>query len=136
MGFFTRRAPTFSNAASKSQFMSEWATGVLVEAGCRQDHEQAQQLAQTAADGVLRQALVSVSSDLGERQITSYLQGLDPDVLLYLVDEMYSRTIEMATAGRPGPALRARISRFDSTIDQTFAELRPNYVNYAQVNFG
>ena len=48
---------------------------------------------------------------------------------------MYRTTIELATAGKSGPALRARISAFDGRVNETFESIRGNYVSYAHTNY-
>ncbi len=135
MGLFSKRPPTFSGAASKSRFVEEWIAGLLEEAGCRADHPGASQLADMAADGIVRSSLRSVGEAYGDSQVVAYLEGLDATRLSRFVDDMYTTTIEMATAGRPGPVLRERIGAFDKKVNEVFEEIRPNYVSYARTNY-
>lgn len=136
MGFFKRRPPTFSDAVSKTQFLEDWAGEILVEAGCDStDHNVVYELANTAADGAVRQGLKAVAESYQDHDVVDYLEALALDGLVYHADAMYKATIDKATAGRPGPVLRERISAFNGQLDQNFTDLRPNYVEYARVNY-
>ncbi len=88
-----------------------------------------------AADGIVRSSLRSVAEAYGDSQVVAYLEGLDATRLSRFVDDMYTTTIEMATAGRPGPVLRERIGAFDKKVNEVFEEIRPNYVSYARTNY-
>jgi hypothetical protein len=135
MGLFSKGPPTFSDAVSKNRFIEEWVGGILEEAGCRADHPQASEMADTAADGIVRSSLRSVGEAYKDYQVVAYLEELDVTRLSWRVDEMYKTTIEMATAGRPGPVLRERIGAFDKKVNEVFQEIRPNYVAYARTNY-
>jgi hypothetical protein len=133
VGLFTKRPPTFSGAVSKRQFVQEWVIGVLDEAGC--DHARADEMADTAANGIVRQSLKAVGEAYQDYGVVTYLDGLDETKLSWRADEIYNAVIELATAGRPGPILRERISAFDRKLDETFTSIRPNYVEYAKTNY-
>jgi hypothetical protein len=134
MTLFKKRPPNFSQAGSKAKFLQEWVAGVLQEAGVSPDHPAAEDLANLAANGIVRSCLKSVGEAYHDHGVVTYLEGLDGDRMSWRVDEIYNATIEMATAGRPGPVLRERISAFDRKLNETFVEIRPNYVNIVQVN--
>lgn len=136
MGFFKRRPPSFSDAVSKTTFVHEWVAGVLEEAGCDGPAtEMAREMANTAAEGVVRQGLRAVAEAYSDHEAVRYLEAIDPAGLVDRVDEVYNATIEIATAGRSGPVLRERIKAFNQQIDENFNELRPNYLQYARINF-
>jgi len=134
MVLFKRQAPKFSQTASKGEFLQEWVVGILQEAGVSQEHPGAEDLANLAANGIVRGCLKSVGEAYHDHAVVTYLEGLDGDRMSWRVDEIYNATIEIATAGRPGPVLRERISAFDRRLNETFVDIRPNYVNIVQVN--
>jgi hypothetical protein len=134
MPLFKRRAPTFSTAPSKRQFLEDWVAGVFEEAGLDRTNPATEDLTNMAANGIVRPCLKEVADAYGDHQVLSYLQQLDPDGLSWRVDEMYNTSIELATTGRPGPVLRERTNAFNKKLDETFAEIRPNYVDTVQAN--
>jgi hypothetical protein len=134
MSLFKRRTPTFSGAASKSQFLKDWVAGVFDEAGVDRARPGSEDLANMAANGVVKRCLSSVADDYGDHQVLSYLEQLEPDGLWRRVDQMYNTSLELATEGRPGPILRERIAAFDRKLDEAFTEIRPNYVNTVRTN--
>jgi hypothetical protein len=134
MPLFKKRAPTFSGASSKGRFLESWVAGVFEEAGVDRAHPGAEDLANMAATGIVRSCLRGVADAYGDHQVLSYLEQLQTDGLWRRVDEMYDTSVELATAGRPGPILRERITAFDKKLDEGFAEMRPNYVNTVRVN--
>lgn len=134
MGLFSR-TPTFANAASKQQFVENWASRVVTEAnGGRANPNGALQLATLAADGAVRPPLRATAEGYGERDVVTYLDQLDAADLLSRIDEVYARTVDMLTAGLPGPSLRARRTALDNAVDDTLKTLRPNYLDYARIN--
>jgi hypothetical protein len=135
MGLFSKRPPRFSDAASKNRFVEEWVASVLEEAGGSADDSRASELADMAADGVVRAALRSVGEAYKDPGVVTYLEGLETSRLSWRVDEMYQTTIDLATSGRPGPVLRERIGAFDKKVNEVFEEIRANYVTYARTNY-
>jgi hypothetical protein len=133
MGLFSKRPSTFSSAVSKAQFVQEWVGGVLDEAGC--DGSRAEEMADTATNGVVRQSLKAVGEQYNDHGVVSYLEALDESRLSWRVDEIYNAVIEIATSGRSGPVLRERIAAFDRKLDEAFVSIRSNYVEYAKLNY-
>ena len=88
-----------------------------------------------AADGIVRQALKAVGEAYHDHSVVTYLEGLPRERLSWRIDEVYTVVIEMATAGRPGPVLRERIKAFDDKVNETFPDIRSNYVEYARINY-
>ncbi len=135
MGFFSKRPPAFSGAVSKNRFVEQWVAAVFEEAGCDVADPRAQEMADMAVDGIVRESLKAVGEAYRDHDVVTYLERLDRTRLSWRVDEIYNTTIELATAGRPGPVLRERISAFDRKLNETFVDIRPNYVNYARTNY-
>jgi hypothetical protein len=92
-------------------------------------------MADMAADGIVRQALKAVGETYHDHGVVTYLEGLPRERLSWRIDEVYNATIDLATAGRPGPVLRERIKAFDTKVDDTFPSIRSNYVEYARINY-
>ena len=136
MGFFTRKPPAFSGAPDKSAFVREWVASVLQEAGCAAHGTHADQLADMASEGVVRQGLKAAAEANGDTPVVAWLEDLPQTGLLPQLTTIYTQTLDMSEArGGHGPALRNRLAAYGRTVDETFESIRFNYVSYAQTNF-
>lgn len=125
--------PSFGSYASKAQFMVDWARSIFREAGQEPDAHVVgvQDMANIAAFSQIWFRFRSSAENARDHQLAAYLDALDRQSILSVLDTMYPTALDMMAASNSGSqtaASQAFVDEFDEMFDRAFLECRAEFV--------
>lgn len=130
---FGERLGDFGAYDSKAQFMIDWAASIFREAGQNpSEHlDGIRDMANIACFTQIWFRLRNVADGNGDRRTAAYLDSVDRQALLPVVDTVYPTAIEMSGRSggmQDGPMMANFKSQMDRTFDDTFRACRAEFI--------